>query len=39
LDLEYFSFMEAIPSLQIFSNQIWIYKYNILILVELDQGL
>jgi hypothetical protein len=22
LDLEYFSFMEAIPSLQIFSNQI-----------------
>jgi hypothetical protein len=39
LDLEYFSFIEAISSLQLFSNQVWLYKYNILILVDLDQGL
>jgi hypothetical protein len=26
LDLEYFSIMEAISSLQIFSDQVWIYK-------------
>jgi hypothetical protein len=31
--------MEAISSLQLFSDQVWIYKYNILILVEMDQGL
>jgi hypothetical protein len=31
--------MEAISSFQIFSDQVWIYKCNILILVDLDQGL
>jgi hypothetical protein len=39
LDLEYFSFIEAISRLQVFSDQVWIYECNILILVDLDQWL